>query len=178
MMNIKVQANNRGITLLELMIVIAIIGIAATIAVPSVQNLLRNNQVASQNNELVSLVTFAKSQAIRNNENWQVELKLNGSSWSGYVLPAERDVEPEEDENCPEESGVVRCSDFQGLTLTANETTLEFNNRGFLVGSSSAWSIDGIQLRLRHPQCSGTRQAREIEILPTGQIISTESGCT
>lgn len=174
--------SRKGITLLELMIVIAIIGIAATIATPSLQNLLRNNQVASQNNELVALVTFAKSQAIRNNEIWQVDLLLDGNEWAGYVLPADRAPTDVENSGCPDDDGVVRCSRFQGLKLTSSETRVEFNNRGFLE-TSSAWDAGsdgnprGLSMTLKHPQCSGSRQARTIEVLPTGQIISSEGTC-
>ena len=182
-MQVKNPHYGAGITLLELMIVIAIIGIAATIATPSLQNLLRNNQVASQNNELVALVTFAKSQAIRNNEIWQVDLYLDGNGWAGYVLPANRAPNDVEEAGCPEESGVVRCSRLQGLNLTSTETRVQFNNRGFLV-NASAWggsgsdNPPGLSLRLEHPQCSpGQRQARTIEILPTGQIVSQPAEC-
>lgn len=165
----------RGVTLVELLVVIVILAIGLTIAVPSVQDLLRNNRVASQNNELVALIMLAKSQAIRNNEDWQVELISNGFSWRGNVRPDGREPGPEEDQGCPEESGVVRCSNFQGVSLTG-ATTLIFNNRGFLELDSGAWGQ--VDLRLEHQGCRGTRQAREIEILPTGQLTSQADDCS
>jgi type IV fimbrial biogenesis protein FimT len=167
--------NVRGVTLIELLVVIAVLAIGLTIAVPSVQELLRNNRVASQNNELVALITLAKSQAIRLNEEWQVELISNGSGWIGNVRPAGRVPEEDEDAGCPERSGVVRCSNFQGVSLTG-ATTLTFNNRGFLEMESGAW--DSVELRLEHQGCSGARQAREIEILPTGQLTSQADDCS
>lgn len=161
-------------TLVELLVVIAVLAIGLTIAVPSVQELLRNNRVASQNNDLVALITLAKSQAIRNNENWQVELISNGFSWRGNVRPDGRAPGPDEDAGCPEESGVVRCSSFQGVRLNG-ATTLTFNNRGFLELDSGAW--DSVELGLEHQGCTGARQAREIEILPTGQLTSEAAPC-
>ena len=176
-MNTSSVGRSKGFTLVELLVVIAIVAISLTIAVPSVQELLRNNRVASQNNELVALIMLAKSQAIRNNEDWQVELISNGFSWRGNVRPDGRDPGPEEDQGCPEESGVVRCSNFQGVSLTGTGvTTLIFNNRGFLELDSEAWGSVG--LRLEHQGCRGTRQAREMVILPTGQLTSQADDCS
>ena len=177
-MNAASAGRRKGVTLIELLIVIVVLAIGLTIAVPSVQELLRNNRVASQNNELVALIMLAKSQAIRRNENWQVELISNGPSWRGNVRPADRNPDPEEDDGCPGEFGVVRCSDFQGVGLTPEGvTTLIFNNRGFLEMDTGAW--DSVELRLEHQGCSGARQAREIEILPTGQLTTAQAdGCS
>jgi type IV fimbrial biogenesis protein FimT len=173
-MNASTVGRSKGVTLVELLVVIAILAISLTIAVPSVQELLRNNRVASQNNELVALITLAKSQAIRRNEDWQVELTSNGFSWVGNVRPADRTPEADEDAGCPERSGVVRCSNFQGVRLTG-ATTLTFNNRGFLELNPGDW--DTVQLGLDHQGCTGARQARQIEVLPTGQISSQAVPC-
>lgn len=165
----------RGITLLELMIVVAIIGIAATIATPSLQDLLRNNRVAAQNNELIALITLAKSQAIRRNENWQVQLLSNGASWQGNVRPADgAAVDPDDDLGCPSIAGVIRCSSLQQVSLDP-QVALIFNNRGFLDQGAGTWATQTITLV--HQNCSGNRQAREIDILPTGQVTSREIGC-
>lgn len=174
-MNAASAGRRKGVTLIELLIVIVVLAIGLTIAVPSVQELLRNNRVASQNNELIALIALAKSQAIRNNENWQVELISNGFSWRGNVRPDGRDPGPEEDAGCPGESGVVRCSTFQGVGLTGARTLI-FNNRGFLEMDTGAW--DSVELRLEHQGCTGARQAREIEILPTGQLTAQADGCS
>ena len=165
----------RGITLLELMIVIAIIGIAATIAAPSIQDLLRNNRVAAQNNELIALITLAKSQAIRRNENWQVDLLSNGSSWQGNVRPADgTPVDPADDQGCPSIPGVIRCSASQRVSLDPS-VTLIFNNRGFLDQGAGTWTTETVFLT--HQDCSGDLQAREIDVLPTGQVTSRTIAC-
>ena len=173
-MNTSHVGRSKGFTLVELLVVIAIVAISLTIAVPSVQELLRNNRVASQNNELVALIMLAKSQAIRRNENWQVELISNGFSWAGNVRPADGMPSAEEDAGCPDRPGIVRCSNFQGVRLTG-ATTLTFNNRGFLNLNPGEW--DPVELALDHQGCTGARQAREIVVLPTGQLISGAVGC-
>lgn len=164
-----------GITLLELMIVIAIIAIAATIAAPSIQDLLRNNRVAAQNNELIALITLAKSQAIRRNQNWEVELVRNGASWLGNVRPADgAPADPTDDLGCPLIPNVIRCSSSQRVSLDRT-VRLTFNNRGFLDQGANTWATETIILE--HQDCSGDLQAREIEILPTGQVTSRAIPC-
>lgn len=174
-MNIGSKAKFLGFTLVELMIIIAVIAIAATIAVPSLQQLLRNNRVAAQNNELIALITLAKSQAIRRNQNWQIEFRSDGFAWSANVRPpAGEGVDPVDDAGCPDIPGVIRCASLQGVSLTG-PARLTFNNRGFLEQGPNDWATE--TLTLEHRDCSGNRQKREIEVLPTGQVTSQAIAC-
>ena len=59
--------SNRGVTLIELLVTIALIAILATIAIPSFQEISKRNQIASQTNELVALIHMARNEAIRRN---------------------------------------------------------------------------------------------------------------
>ena len=178
-MNLSIRGGHPGFTLVELLIVIVVLAIGLTIAVPSLQEFLKNNRVAAQNNELVALISLAKSQAIRLNENWQVELISDGFSWAGNVRPADRNPTDAEEEGCPDEVGVVRCSSFQNVELLHDDgtkTAIEFNNRGFLELESQDWA--SVDLVLEHRNCKGGRQKRLIEILPTGQITSLAVPCS
>jgi len=175
-MNLSKRGSHTGFTLVELLVVIAVLAIGLTIAVPSLQEFLKNNRVAAQNNELVALISLAKSQAIRRNAPWQIRLDSDsdGFSWSGNVRPAEGELDPKDDAGCPEIPGVIRCSDFQGVRLTGAQI-ITFNNRGFLDLGSEDW--DPVNLVLEHRNCTGARQKREIKVLPTGQITSRAVPC-
>jgi type IV fimbrial biogenesis protein FimT len=55
----------RGFTLIELMFSIAVLGILTAVAVPSFTNMSNRNRLASQSNELLSAIQFARMEAIR-----------------------------------------------------------------------------------------------------------------
>jgi len=56
-----------GFTLIELLVTLSIAGILLTIAVPSFIDFIRNSRMASQANELVLALTYAKSEAVKRN---------------------------------------------------------------------------------------------------------------
>lgn len=56
-----------GFTLIELLVVIVVAAILAAAALPSFFDAIERNRIVSQNNELLSTFTYARSEAIRRN---------------------------------------------------------------------------------------------------------------
>lgn len=56
---------NQGITLVELMVTVAIIGILGSLALPSYRDVMAREQLTAAANELVSSYKFARSEAIK-----------------------------------------------------------------------------------------------------------------
>ncbi len=58
----------KGLTLIELIITVAVFVVVVSTAGPAMQNLLRNNRVVSQVNTLLGDLNFARSEAIKRGE--------------------------------------------------------------------------------------------------------------
>ena len=61
----------RGFTIIELMTVVAVLGVALAIGVPSMSSFLLNNRLVSHLNSLSSTLTLARSEAVKRNQ-WTV----------------------------------------------------------------------------------------------------------
>jgi type IV fimbrial biogenesis protein FimT len=59
-----VVTNSKGFTLLELMIVITILGIASALAFPGLQTMIANNRIQSSASDFVAALQFAKAEAV------------------------------------------------------------------------------------------------------------------
>jgi len=76
---------NKGFTLIESLMVIAILAIVAAIAIPSVQEAQSNSLVRSVSADLVSALAEARSQAIGRQRN--ISLTPVGGDWrNGWVM--------------------------------------------------------------------------------------------
>ena len=69
-----------GFTLIELAVTVAIIGILAVIALPSMQALINNNRLATQANQLIADFQVARSEAVRRNRTIVLCRSADGTS--------------------------------------------------------------------------------------------------
>jgi len=166
--NARLRRRHVGFTLLELLVVLAVIAILATIAAPNFQEMLKNNRVSSQTNELIALLIFARSEAVRRSIPIIVNIDLSleeSDRWVAEILE-------------PQDGTVLRRTGNTRVKLESPDAelktfTLTFNSRGYLGDSTDPdeWNVGGAYLCLKHvnPSTSG-RQHRVMHILPSGQI--------
>lgn len=56
---------NKGLTLIELMVTLAVAGVIASIAAPSFMTMIRDNRIVTQTNDLVGSLQLARSEAVK-----------------------------------------------------------------------------------------------------------------
>ena len=84
-MNFRRRAES-GFTLPELMIVLAVAGILAALAVPSFQSLTQSQQAKNASFELFSSLSLARSEAIKRNANVTVAPAVAGDWGQGWTI--------------------------------------------------------------------------------------------
>jgi type IV fimbrial biogenesis protein FimT len=73
--------NITGFTLIELMMVVAIISITMSIGLPSFQGLISNSRVTSTANSMLGAYQLARSEAIRRRASVSVKSSDNWQTW-------------------------------------------------------------------------------------------------
>lgn len=109
----------RGFTLVELMIVIVLLGIVSSIAMPNFVQFIQNNQVQAQTDELASFIQYARSQAVAKRASYEIKV-VSSEKWT--VGPTGGAVEREL-EIKPDKAAVTH-------NLTGTPPTLTFSGNG------------------------------------------------
>ncbi|MCY7354477.1 MAG: GspH/FimT family pseudopilin [Lysobacter sp.] len=86
-----------GFTLVELMVVIAIVAVLATLALPSFEGSMRSNRVATTTNEMMASLALARSEAIRSSRSSRVCASSDGATcvgtWNdGWIVATDMDA--------------------------------------------------------------------------------------
>ena len=74
------SSRERGLTLIELLVVITVASVLAVIALPDLAGFIKNNRSSADINDLLSSLTFARSEAVKRNSNVAICQSGNGSS--------------------------------------------------------------------------------------------------
>ena len=114
-----------GFTLTELLITIAIIGVIASMAVPSFQSVIERNRLKEAVESLKSDLMFTRTESIKRSTNLNLSIDINGSSWC-YGIDIDNDTNNTNanaacDCTTPGSCAIktVDGSQFQGTTLPA-----------------------------------------------------------
>lgn len=174
----KPPARHSGFSMIELMTVVAIVGILLAVAAPSFTEALRRNRLAAQNNDLLTSFSYARGEAIRRNRIVGV-CALNTASdgcatdnwnrgWAVWV---------DTNRNAAFNAGTdevlkVNAMDAQH-TLTSTVFNVHFGPRGTRVLPAT-----NALLTLSAAQCSTSRRnVRNLTVRATGSVAAVEAAC-
>jgi type IV fimbrial biogenesis protein FimT len=79
----------RGFTIIEIMVTIAIFAIALAFAVPSFKGALEQSRFTAAGNELISAFNYARNEAVRRARPVSVQAAVGGwqNGWTAYIDP-------------------------------------------------------------------------------------------
>ncbi len=158
---------NKGFTLYELMITLAVGAIIVSVGVPGFSSMVQNNRAVTHSNDLITALNLGRSEATRRGVPIQVCSSTDGATcsgstdWStGWIV---RRPGGEVLRTWSERSGGAGV-------LSANVSQFQFQARGALASAP----LPVLQVRL--PDCSGD-QGRDIAVNVAGRISVARVAC-
>ncbi|PZQ28968.1 MAG: type II secretion system protein GspH [Stenotrophomonas acidaminiphila] len=125
------RQRQRGFTLIELMVTIAVIAILSAIAAPSMVSLMNSNRLSSTAGELTAAAQLARVEAIRRNAPVRLCRSTdgttcsNGADWGGWAIVGNNNLDDSEE--------VVRGGLFPGnVQLAGPAGGITFNSAGLI----------------------------------------------
>ncbi|MCC5858549.1 MAG: GspH/FimT family pseudopilin [Ectothiorhodospiraceae bacterium] len=154
----------RGVTLIELMVALIVLGIIAGVAFPNFQNLVRDNRTTTHTNELVTAINLARSEAVR--RGGTVTVAPVGGSFAGGICVFTG-------ANCAGNAIVRQFPEMRNIEINNGAVTLVFDGRGAKTAPA------GPQTLLIYPQdCpSGSERGRQLRVSNAGHVSVERVGC-
>ncbi|QDF98332.1 hypothetical protein CJ010_18200 [Azoarcus sp. DD4] len=126
-----------GFTLVEMMVVLAVLGILFGIAVPASQSFLTSTRLTTAANDVLLGLTLARSEAVRRNTTVFFCLSTTNGGWSVHRVPGEGIRE-----GILPSTVRVEASNLD-MTSLADSACVRFRPDGLAYGAGSALMTDG-----------------------------------
>jgi len=170
----------RGFTIMELMLTILVLGILLGLSVPMFRETMLNNRIVASNNEFISGLNYARSEAIKRSDTVTVCPSTNGATcaastnWStGWIVFADLNADGAltGGELGPTQPMQIGPATTDGITI--NSPTVQFvrySASGMLLGGAAG------TFSLLKTGCTGNT-ARQIGVSVTGRVSTIKVAC-
>lgn len=153
----------RGVTLLELMLVLAIIGAAIAVSIPNIQSTVANTQSRKLSDDLQLDISFARSQSVTLSDTVSVVPISNNWSTGWRVIQGSNELRSRGSLANPiADNGTITSGDYN------TSIPISFDRKGRAVNTGS--------VRILVNNCLGLND-RTITISQIGQLIETVATC-
>lgn len=142
----KIQISQRGFTVTELLITVAVFGILGAFAIPSYQQMVQNSQIKSATNSIVNGLQIARAEAVKRNTDVQLEFRAN-SAWTVCLSPAGGGSCPTTDDASTIQSRLEKDGSSSNVTVAADAAgPYVFDGMGLLTSGAVTFDIDNTAL--------------------------------
>ncbi|MET0661443.1 MAG: GspH/FimT family pseudopilin [Steroidobacteraceae bacterium] len=185
MKNSRQSAACNGFTLLELMVGITVLGVLLAVGVPSFTSMIRTNRVATQTNQFIAALNFARNEAAArglpvsicasDSAQSSCAAATSDTSWSnGWLIFTDRSGTAGAVDTGSGDLILIRAEAPTGGMQVNSGTNafIRFASTGGLTNPASTATVF-----VKHASCSGTER-RQISVLTTGLIRTTKVTCT
>lgn len=176
--------SQRGFTLIELMVTVAVLAIIAGIAIPSFNDQIRNNRSLTFGEEFAAALNYTRSEAVKRGQ--PVSLCPSnatqtdcGDDWTeGWLAVVDSNGAASSSVTVAELLRVWDAPD-DGLSLTVKRGSNDFDFVRF-VGAGGLASVGGaddpIDARAKHEDCTGNA-ARAVRVNASGAVSMRRVDC-
>jgi len=135
---------NKGYTLLEVMMALAIAGILLAVGVPGLTSFVKNNRMLAETNGLMTVLKTARSEAMTQRTNVTVCKSNNGTSCSGnwnegYIAFLDTNGNGTVDSETVIMSKAVKADNI--IFTYSDGIFIRFDSRGMALGSSGTMTF-------------------------------------
>ncbi len=169
---------NNGFSLIELLVVVAMLGVLLALAAPGFQDTIESANTNSQAKNIMSMLNLARSEAVKRGRNVAICASLDGldcsaGDWSeGWMVFVDNNDDADGDTGSVDVGDtIIRVYDTLGAgsTLTFTLDLLQYDAQGFSTAGAT-------QTFLLCPLTNNANNARSVEVGVSGRGRRIENG--